>query len=92
MTAIEIFRIILVCSLVLCALASAIVRSALLTVIIFMSYGLIMTVVWITLQAPDLAITEAAVGAGITSILFFVTLRKINQIRKQRRSDDEEGS
>ncbi|MBQ9979811.1 MAG: DUF4040 domain-containing protein [Oscillospiraceae bacterium] len=88
----EIFRIILVCSLVLCALASAIVRSALLTVIIFMSYGLIMTVVWITLQAPDLAITEAAVGAGITSILFFVTLRKINQIRKQRRSDDEEGS
>ena len=90
MTGIEIFRIVLVCSLVICALATAIVRSALLTVIIFMAYSLIMTVVWITLQAPDLAITEAAVGAGITSILFFITLRKINQIRKQRRSSDEE--
>jgi uncharacterized MnhB-related membrane protein len=36
-----------------------------------------MSIIWITLESPDLAITEAAVGAGITSILFFVTLKKI---------------
>ena len=35
---------------------------------------------WILLESPDLAITEAAVGAGITSILFFVTLKKIHAI------------
>ena len=29
----------------------------------------------------DLAITEAAVGAGITSVLFFVTLKKIHAIK-----------
>ena len=28
----------------------------------------------------DLAITEAAVGAGVTSIIFFVTLKKIKKI------------
>jgi uncharacterized MnhB-related membrane protein len=38
------------------------------------------------LESPDLAITEAAVGAGVTSILFFVTLKKMNQIHM----DDEE--
>ena len=34
------------------------------------------------LQSPDLAITEAAVGAGVTSILFFITLKKIRAISK----------
>ena len=31
------------------------------------------------MESPDLAITEAAVGAGVTSILFFLTLRKVNE-------------
>lgn len=31
-------------------------------------------------ESPDLAITEAAVGAGITSLLFFLTLKKIHAI------------
>ena len=41
-----------------------------------------MSVVWVLLQAPDLAITEAAVGAGVTSILFFVTLDKIHKMEE----------
>ena len=47
-----------------------------------MSYSLIMCVIWILLQSPDLAIMEAAVGAGVTSILFFITLKKIRAISK----------
>ncbi|MDY5000808.1 MAG: hydrogenase subunit MbhD domain-containing protein, partial [Lachnospiraceae bacterium] len=35
---------------------------------------------WVILESPDLAITEAAVGAGITSVLFFITLKKIRAI------------
>jgi len=35
------------------------------------------------LESPDLAITEAAVGAGITSILFFVTLKKVRAMKGQ---------
>ena len=46
-----------------------------------MAYSLIMAVVWMFLQSPDLAITEAAVGAGITSVLIFVTLKKIHAIK-----------
>ena len=51
------------------------------SVLIFMSYSLVMSIIWILLESPDLAITEAAVGAGVTSVLFFVTLKKIHAIR-----------
>ena len=57
-------------------------RDLLTSIVIFMSYSLIMCVIWILLQSPDLAITEAAVGAGVTSILFFITLKKIRAISK----------
>jgi len=40
------------------------------------------------LESPDLAITEAAVGAGVTSILFFITLKKIHGL--QHNPEEEE--
>ena len=43
-----------------------------------------MSIIWILLQSPDLAITEAAVGAGVTSLLMFVTLKKIHAIDIQK--------
>lgn len=84
----DLFRVILLVFLVVCAIASALSRRYLVTVIIFMSYSLIMSILWMILQSPDLAITEAAVGAGVTSILFFVTLRKIHLIDEEE--EDEE--
>ena len=55
-------------------------KKLLTAIVIYMSFSLIMSIVWCLLQAPDLAITEAAVGAGVTSILFFVTLDKIKKM------------
>lgn len=78
----KIFEIILLVCLIVCAVSVGFARDLLTSIIIFMSYSLIMCVIWILLQSPDLAITEAAVGAGVTSILFFVTLKKIKAIRK----------
>ena len=40
-----------------------------------------MAILWLLLQSPDLAITEAAVGAGVTSILFFVALKRIHGLK-----------
>ena len=71
-----------------CAIAVSLSRNLLTSIVIFMSYSLIMSIVWITLQSPDLAITEAAVGAGVTSVLFFVTLKKIHAI-KEEDSDEQ---
>ena len=67
---------------IVCAISVSFTKNLLVSVIIYMSYSLVMSVIWIFLQSPDLAITEAAVGAGITSVLFFVTLRKIDAVEE----------
>ena len=64
----EIFKIILLISLIVCAIAVFFIKDVLTSIVVFMSYSSIMAVIWILLQAPDLAITEAAVGAGVTSV------------------------
>ena len=87
----ELFECILLLSLIVCAMSVAFTKDLLTSIIIFMSYSLIMCIIWMILQSPDLAITEAAVGAGVTSILFFLTLKKIRAIRKEDGSEQEEG-
>ncbi len=76
----QVFQYILLGFLVLCAISVSFSRKLLNSIMIFMSYSLVMSIIWICLESPDLAITEAAVGAGVTSVLFFVTLKKINAI------------
>ena len=87
----NLFEIILLICLIVCAVSVAFTKDLLTSIVIFMSYSLIMCIIWILLQSPDLAITEAAVGAGVTSILFFITLKKIRAIRKEDRDEQEEG-
>ncbi|MDE5931487.1 MAG: DUF4040 domain-containing protein [Lachnospiraceae bacterium] len=73
----QIFTNILLGFLIICAIAASLSKNLLNTILIFMSYSLVMSIIWVLLESPDLAITEAAVGAGVTSVLFFVTLKKI---------------
>ncbi len=76
----DIIIFLLLIFLVICAISVSFSKNLLNSVIIFMSYSTVMAIIWILLESPDLAITEAAVGAGITSVLFFVTLKKIKAI------------
>ena len=78
--------------LILCAIAASLSKNLLNTILIFMSYSLVMSIIWILLESPDLAITEAAVGAGVTSVLFFVTLKKIQAMVKTDQKEGEEGN
>ena len=74
----EIAEIILLILLVVCAVGVNFGKSLLQAVIIFMSYSSIMCILWVLLESPDLAITEAAVGAGVSGVLFMLTLRRIH--------------
>ena len=74
----KIAEIILLILLVVCAVGVNFGKSLLQAVIIFMSYSSIMCILWVLLESPDLAITEAAVGAGVSSVLFMLTLRRIH--------------
>ena len=85
----QIFQYILLIFLVVCAIAVSFSKRLLNSILIFMSYTLIMSIIWILLESPDLAITEAAVGAGVTSVLFFATLKKIHAMREEDEEKDE---
>ncbi|MBK5092658.1 MAG: DUF4040 domain-containing protein [Actinobacteria bacterium] len=51
-------------------------RDLLAVAIVFSAYSLMMAILWTQLRAPDLALTEAAVGAGVTTVLFVLTIFK----------------
>jgi len=75
-----IFACILLLFLIICAVAVSFSKNLLNSILIFMSYSLVMSIIWVILESPDLAITEAAVGAGVTTVLFLITLKKIHAI------------
>ena len=85
------FEFVLLTFLVVCAIAASLSKNLLTSIIIFMSYSVIMSIIWIILESPDLAITEAAVGAGVTSVLFFVTLKKIQAMKGDKEDEQSKG-
>ncbi len=88
----QIFQYVLLLFLLVCAVSVSFSRKLLNSILIFMSYSLIMSIIWILLESPDLAITEAAVGAGVTSVLFFATLKKIRAMREENEDDEQADS
>ncbi len=86
----EIMEMILLTFLVVCALSVALSKNLLTTIVIFMAYSVIMSIIWMILESPDLAITEAAVGAGVTSVLFYITLKKIHAMKGEEDDETEE--
>ncbi|HSV30848.1 MAG TPA: hydrogenase subunit MbhD domain-containing protein [Atribacteraceae bacterium] len=71
-----IFEFILLSFLMLLAVAVVFMRDLLAAAVVFAVYSLIMAIVFTRLKAPDVALTEAAVGAGITTLLFIVSIAK----------------
>ena len=87
----EILGIILLVFIITCAISVSVTKNLLTALVIFMGQSLAMCIIWVLLESPDLAITEAAVGAGITSLLLFVTLKKIHAIDIQRNDAEKKG-
>lgn len=61
--------------LLVSALAIFFFEDLLYVVIIFGAYSLVMALIWQQLNAPDIAITEAAVGVGMTVIMITVVTK-----------------
>lgn len=85
----QVIRIILMLGLIVCAISVSAVRNLLASVVIYMTYSLVMAIIWILLQSTDLAVTEAAVGAGITTLLFFVTLKQLEKINGSKNDGED---
>jgi multicomponent Na+:H+ antiporter subunit B len=66
------------------AVATAVLRSALSSVVAFGAYSLGIAIIWVFLRAPDVGLTEAAVGAGVMTILFLLTIVKTDSPTVER--------
>ncbi len=72
-------------------LATSLVVSALITlhqdtpretVVQLMIFGLLVALAWVRVEAPDLALTEAAIGSGVTGALLLASLRRLRPERR----------
>ncbi len=52
-------------------------------IVLFMCFGILVTLAWVRLNAWDIAIAEAAIGAGITGVLLLVSLKPNSVPKKQ---------
>lgn len=72
--------------LVVCAIAAISIKDLLSCTIILGAYSLIMALVWMRLNAVDVALTEASVGAGISTILLIAVLSRTKRGEKESKN------
>ena len=54
------------------------------SVALFIVFGLLMALAWVRLQAPDIALAEAAIGAGLTGALL---LDAVGHVRGEHQAE-----
>ncbi|HHT05326.1 MAG TPA: DUF4040 domain-containing protein [Hydrogenispora sp.] len=74
-TALDYWNMVLMLILVVTALAMYFIKDLLHAVIVFGAYSLMMALIWLQMNSPDLAITEAAAGIGMTVLMMAVIFR-----------------
>ena len=71
--------------IVICALATIMVKDLLSAAIIFGAYSFLMCLLWTEMGAVDVAFTEASVGAGVSTVLFFAAVHQTSRKVKARK-------
>jgi len=55
------------------------------SVVLFMGFGLGSVILYFIFSAPDVALTEAVIGTGVSGVVFLVTLLQIRSQEEIRR-------
>jgi uncharacterized MnhB-related membrane protein len=62
-------------------------------VVLFIAFGLVLALTWVRIDAPDIALAEAAIGAGLTGALLLAALARLKRAdreqRKQAQHDEQ---
>jgi multisubunit Na+/H+ antiporter MnhB subunit len=77
MTILSIFDIALVVLILTVAAATIAMREAFSAVIGYVVYGLLLAIAWVRLSAVDVALTEAAIGGGMTGMLLLGAVARL---------------
>ena len=75
----------LVIALLTTAIATLSSRDLFRAVVVFIAFGLLMATAWVRLQAPDIALAETAIGAGLTGVLL---LDAVSHFRRGRGGEE----
>ena len=73
---IEIAMIIMFIVMIIFAIYAAEVKDLLYAVVATMALSLVVSIMFYVLQAPDVAMAEAAIGAGLTTAVFVLAIKK----------------
>lgn len=80
------FDLVLVCVLVALAGRLLLTRDLFEAIVLFIAFGLSLSLAWVRLAAPDLALAEAALGAGVTGALFLNAYQRLAERTKSTHS------
>jgi energy-converting hydrogenase B subunit D len=75
-TLLFLFDLVLLATLIALAIAAVLSPEPRRAVMLFISFGLWLALVWARLRAPDIALAEAAIGAGIGGALLLAAARR----------------
>jgi len=82
--ALLVLDVLLVAALMALAWATLESRDARRGVVLFIAFGLVLAVVWARLAAPDVALAEAAIGAGLSGALLLAAVRDEPTVEHRR--------
>lgn len=77
------FDLLTALGVLVCAGVALIAQDRIASVAAFMIMGLLVALAWVRLGAPDVALAEAAIGAGLTGALFLRSLRRMTPAGEQ---------
>jgi len=60
-------------------------------IVLFIAFGLVLAMAWARLGAPDVALAEAAIGAGLTGALLLATWGRLPGSKKKPTGGEDAG-
>lgn len=72
-----IMDLLIAAAVLMLALGVVAARRVFVAVALFVANGLLLTLAWVRLEAPDVALTEAAIGAGLTGVLLLGAAQRL---------------
>jgi len=76
-----------IAGIIISALLAAYFKNLLASIIALGVTGALVALAFLILQAPDVALAEAAVGAVLSTTIFIIALRRINSGRKEEEQE-----
>jgi len=77
-----IFQLLLIFIMIILAIAASMFKDLINAVVVSAAVSLIASILFYFLQAPDVAMAEAAIGAGLTTAIFIIAIRKTERYEK----------